>query len=435
MSLLFLLILENNYEVMTSNMYTMKNMTKYINKLVSIACLVLIGGVLVISCKKENADPPQITNVRAIEPEEADISLEGAGLESWIVIQGQNLAATTEIYFNEFYADFNPAYVTETNIVVQVPGGTPNLGTDPDAPNTLRVVTEHGEAQVDFVIFPPPVVVSYLSNEFARPGEAIYLEGLYFFLVDSIIFPGGIPAIEFETSSDGMYCSVIVPEGATSGPLRVVSASGVGGSVAGAHYNDPTGMICDFDALNTWENWGGIVINTSTDDRLPDLTGNAFLAEASNLPTGTWWVQEMAMPIASGRYPNYDTIASADNIFIKFEMYVEGPWNSGEYRFSLVRRDDAGDWVEQYDYFIKPWLTEDGSIIDIEMEGWITAVIPLSEFANSSGENIVSFSEISDFDYLGCYFQNSGVIPGEQAIPFIRIGIDNIRMVGWQPPQ
>jgi hypothetical protein len=394
----------------------------------------LMGGLLISSCDKENTDPPQITNIRAIDPAEADIPLDGASLESWIVIQGQNLAATQEIYFNEFYADFNPAYVTETNIVVQIPGGTPNLGTDPDAPNKVRVVTKYGEAIYDFIIFAPPADVFYLSNEFAKAGETILLQGRYFFLVDSIIFPGDIPATEFEATADGQYCTVIVPEGAGSGPLRVVTAGGVGGSVMGAHYNDPAGMICDFDALNTWENWGGVVINTATDDRLPDFMGKAFLAEASNLPTGTWWVQEMAMPIVSGLYPNYDTIASADNVYIKFEMYVHGPWNSGEYKFALVQRDDAGTWIKEADYFIKPWLQEDGSIVDVETDGWITYVIPLSEFA-VGGVNITSFSEIKNFDFLGCYFQNTGLIAGEQEITFLQIGIDNIRMVGWQPPQ
>lgn len=409
---------------------------KYITNHLSIATLLLIGGLLITSCERENTDPPKITNVRSIEPEEADIPLDGAGLESWIVIQGENLATTEEIYFNEFYADFNPAYVTETNIVVQIPGATPNLGTDPDAPNNLRVVTKYGEALYDFIIFPPPALVDYISNEFAEAGDTIYLQGFYFFLVDSIIFPGDVPATVFETSPDGKYCALIVPEGATSGPIKVISASGEGGSIAGANFKDPTGMICDFDALNKWENWGGIVINTSTDDRLPELLGNAFLAEASNLPTGTWWVQEMAMPIASGLYPNYDTIASAGNVFVKFELYAEGPWNSGEYDVRLVERDNAGEWIDYYSYFLKPWLLDDGSIMDFETSNWLTVVIPLSEFTlNSTGDPLTSFSEITNFNFFGCYFQNSGVIEGEQELSFIRIGIDNIRMVGWQPPE
>lgn len=413
----------------------MKNRALYTTKSISIITFMLFVGILITSCERENTDPPKITNVRSVEPEEADVPLEGSGLESWIVIQGQNLASTEEIYFNEFYTDFNPAYVTETNIVVQIPGGTPNLGTDPDAPNTLRVVTKYGEALYDFVIFPPPAAIGYISNEFAGAGDTIYLQGLYFFLVDSVIFPNDVPATEFQTSPDGQWCSVIVPEGVTSGPLRIVSAGGVGGSVNGANFRDPAGMICNFDDLNPWENWGGVVINTATDNRLPDFMSNAFLAETSNLPTGTWWVQEMAMPIASGLYPNYDTIASAENVFVKFELYAEGPWNSGEYDVRLVKRDNAGEWLDYYSYFLKPWLFNDGSIVDFETGGWLTIVIPLSEFTlNSTGESLTSFSEISDFDFFGCYFQNSGIIPGETEISFLRLGIDNIRIVGWQPP-
>ena len=149
-------------------------------------------------------------------------------------------------------------------------------------------------------------------------------------------------------------------------------AGGVGGSVYGAHYYDRAGMICDFDALNTWENWGGTVVNTASHPVLPELTGNAFLAEGNSVVTGTWWVQEMAMPINSGLYPNYDTIASAENVLVKFELFAKGPWNSGEYDVRLVKRDGDGEWVDYYSYFLKPWLLEDGTIIDYESDTWTT---------------------------------------------------------------
>ena len=63
---------------------------------------------------------PVITRVRDIDPEQADIDLEGAGLGSWIVIQGSNLAGTQEIYFNNYSAYFNPSYVTGSDIVIQI---------------------------------------------------------------------------------------------------------------------------------------------------------------------------------------------------------------------------------------------------------------------------------------------------------------------------
>ncbi|MBA7518664.1 hypothetical protein ES705_10736 [subsurface metagenome] len=396
--------------------------------------LLVTGSLFHTSCERENTDPPVITNVRDIDPEMADVPIDGSGLESWVVIQGNNLASTQQIYFNEYEAVFNPAYVTETNIVVQIPGGTPNIGTDPDAPNTVRVVTKYGEAVYDFIIYAPPAEVSYISNEFASPGDTIVLGGRYFFLVDSIIFSGDIPADQFEATSDGEWCIVVVPEGAEAGPLRVVTAGGVGGSVYGAHYYDRAGMICDFDALNTWEGWGGTVVNTASHPVLPELTGNAFLAEGNSVVTGTWWVQEMAMPINSGLYPNYDTIASAENVLVKFELFAKGSWNSGEYDVRLVKRDGDGEWVDYYSYFLKPWLLEDGTIIDYESDTWTTIIIQLSEFTlNSSGEYPKSFSDISGYNFFGCYFQNTGLIPGEQELPLIQLGIDNIRMVGWQP--
>ncbi len=387
-----------------------------------------------LGCEKENTSAPVISRVRYIDPELADEDLTGAGLGSWIVIQGANLASTQEIYFNEYSAYFNPAYVTETDIVIQIPEETPNIGTHPNAPNTIRLVNKHGQTTFSFIIFAPPVQVEYISNEFAADGETIILIGRYFFLVDSVIFPDEVPATVFETSADGKSCSVVVPDGTGSGPIRVVSAGGIGGSMYGANMRETTGMICDFDGLNTWEGWGGTVVSTSGHAVLPELTGNAFFAEGTNILTGTYWVQEMAMPIVSGVYPNYDTIPSAENVFVKFELFARGPWNSGEYDVRLVERDEASEWVDYYSFYLKPWLLEDGSIVNYEPDTWITIVIPLSEFTlNSTGESLLSFNEIKDYNFFGCYFQNSGTIPGEQDIPLIQLGVDNIRMVGWKP--
>ena len=402
-----------------------------------VGILLLIPILFLVSCERENTDPPHITNIRPVDPEMAGVSLEGAGLEEWIVIQGSGFLSVQEVFFNEYSASVNPVLVTENNIVIQVPAGAPNIGTDPSAPNTVRVVTKYGEdTYSDFIIFAPPAEVQYISNEFASAGDTIILLGRYFFLVDSVIFPDYIPAVEFTTFPDGSGCQVVVPDGTGSGPLRVISAGGIGGSVYGANFWDETGMICNFDNLNTWENWGGVLVNTATDGTFPELTGNAFLAEGSNIPTNTYWVQEMAMPIVSGPYPDYSYISTADYVFVKFEMFVIGPWNSGEYRFSLVRRDAEYNWVERYDYYIKPWLMEDGSIVDYETSSWVTMVIPLSMFTHDTGgDPIESFNDITDFDFLGCYFQNSGQIAGEQTIDHLQIGMDNIRMVGWDPTE
>ena len=156
-------------------------------------------------------------------------------------------------------------------------------------------------------------------------------------------------------------------------------------------------MICDFDAMNTWEGWGGTVVNPSAHPVLPELTGNAFFAEGQNVVTNTYWVQDMAMPITSGPYPDYGTISSAENIFVKFELFAKGPWNSGEYDVRLVKRDGAGEWLDYYSYFLKPWLLEDGTIMDYEPDSWVTVVIPLTDFTlNSSGEYLTSFSDIID---------------------------------------
>jgi hypothetical protein len=395
-----------------------------IEKYIYTSLLALCVATFFTACETVNTDPPDITNIRLIDPEQADIEISGAGLNAWLVIQGTGLATAREVYFNEYSASFNPALVTDENIVIQIPEATPNIGTDSVLTNTVRVVTAYGEdTYTGFVVYAPPAVIELMSCEFALPGDTMTLMGKYFFGVDSVIFPTDLSAIILDESAEGTSCTVVVPEGAVnSGAIRVIT---LGGASETGTFRDTTGMICNYDDLNTSEGWGGYIYNSEYAVLVPELSGNVWVSEATNMSGPSWWNQTMVNAIVSGPYPQYTNV-KAENVFLKFEMYVKGPWNAGYFQATFVSRNDAGDWVETYRYNYQPWDVEDGPV-DIETDNWVTAQIPLNEFSleGNGAVYLETFDPLAAYDFMGFYFIN----PSATVIPYILIAIDNVRMV------
>jgi len=390
--------------------------------------LVLAIGGFMFSCEKESTDPPHITNIRMVDPEMADVPIEGAGLENWVVIQGTGFSTTQEIYFNEYQAIFNPVLVSENNIVIQIPAGTPNIGTDSLAPNTVRVVTQYGEdTYSNFIVFAPPAEISTMTNEFALPGDTIVLSGRYFYAVDSVIFPGGYPGEVLSTSDDGEECTVVVPDGASNpGPIRVVTPGGTGES---GYFRDTVSvMINDFDGLNFLD-WGRLPV-TPSEATLPVISGNYFGAAAEDVGTGNWWVDPTAMPLAIGSLPDEIEGGSlATNLYLKFEVNITGIWNSGFYKLEFAETDAEGTWLQQYTYLLQEWGTSATDRTDFNTKGkWITYKIPLSEWTNNNLP-METWSDMENYNRIQWVFVNPWAPPESIDIEYIYFAFDNIRIL------
>ncbi|MBN1951014.1 MAG: hypothetical protein JW801_07410 [Bacteroidales bacterium] len=410
----------------------MKNSIRYIIHNTGVL-LLLIAAWMATSCEELNTAPPEISNIRLLDPELADEPIDGAGLNTWLVIEGSNLAAVNEVYLNDMLADFNPTLMTETTIILQIPGETPNLGTDSMLPNTVRVVSQYGEAIYEnFLIYAPPAVIEALSCEFALPGDTLLIEGDYFFGVDSVVFPGNLSAEILDESADGSACTVVVPEGATeSGAIRVVT---LGGTSETGSFRIAENVIANFDNINPFQNWGG-TIETAASSPVPVVAGNYFMATILNA-VGTYWVQESAMPMRL-TLPNITDAGKFEEISLKFEFYAEGTWDIGIYVIDFVELevDDAdGDgtaeeWLNEYRYEFTPWDTEDGAIVYSTHGRWITVEIPLSEFIHNNA-NLKDYSQLSSVNYMQNVFINPDA---SHAVEDLKLGFDNLRI--WYPTE
>jgi hypothetical protein len=153
-------------------------------------CIVLLA-VFQFACKKNNnSSPPVIKDVRAVNPAEADsfftTSLPGA----LVVIQGSGFDGIQAVYFNDSAAAVNPVYVTNTNIICNIPSGTQTAATA-KVPNQVKVVTNHGSATFSFqVVLGPPAITSI---SFDNTGSVLYINGTNLVGISKITFPIGSP--------------------------------------------------------------------------------------------------------------------------------------------------------------------------------------------------------------------------------------------------
>ncbi|UCH13950.1 MAG: IPT/TIG domain-containing protein [Bacteroidales bacterium] len=404
------------------------------NKLIiKILILFVIGNIIFISCKKEEPGPPVITQIRLPDPDKADSTFTQADPGTLIVIQGENLGGVLHVYFNDYEASFNSVFTTDNNIIIWIPGEAPTEVIDPDVPHEIRVVTDHGEATYTFVLTPPPPGIFYISNENAPSGEDIFILGSDFYLIEKIVFPGDLETSDFTVNKSASMIEVTVPEGLSdTGRIAIVTSYHTVESPMPFNNLSQEGTICNFDNINTYI-WGCQIISDNT--TFYGARGNFAHLVSSDVGAGnyTWWEDNRVCYLAE-----MQQIISPENMgdlfteyALKFEIYVKEIWNTGQ--ITIVTEDD---WNWRYIY--SPWLIN-GVRTDFVTDGWITVVIPLTEFRDGegTGDPATSFSDILASDgtgHIGLAFMNTTPDPDNVEADAIllenlSIGIDNIRVV------
>ena len=383
------------------------------------------------ACKKDNNKEraPEITQIRAISPDPNDSVLSMAGPGQTIVIQGNYLSSAMEVYFNGYPAPFNSAIITETDLVITVPGDMPFALLDPAKLNTIRVITRYGEITYSFPIVPPPPSVEWVSSEFALTGDRVTINGLYFFFIDKVTFPGNIEVTtDIVTNDAGTMLEVTVPPGVTKGPISVTGVFGTGTSYFSFRDDNTSDVISNFDnslsALNNWAN------ATITDDAVayPNNTGKYARFKFENIGSGNgvWWEggRSLNFEVSSFEWvPVANLNDPPANWAVKFEVNTKIPWKGG---VLIVDKDYGWNFQGRY----APWSTAAGG--EYVSNGWKTAVIPLSNFRKDlgSGAGITSLGELvggSGTGAMNIYFVNNH--SGATAIDAVDIAIDNIRVV------
>ncbi len=359
-------------------------------KFVLIPCMA-IGTFLLTSCEDDDGmniedpnGPASISYVRVTAPDASDSLIVKAELGATIVIMGNNLGGTREVWFNDQQAEINPTWVTNMNIFVTVPQKAPVNVTD-----KLYLVDKNGNTlEHDFVIVIPAPEVYSARNEWPQEGEELVIHGDYFFDVVPVVvkFTGGVEEEAVVLSQNQLEVSV--PDGAVEGPVTVITNFGQATSTF--HLWDSRNIVLNFDDLvaNGWR----IGLEENTDN---PIDGN-YMVFRGDIAAN----QRDEGPGAPGRspllfeywggkdpnrnenfYPFYPN--SYRDYVLKFEAKVNN-WYGGYLNLCLAPPDHTDSNQEIWSNSINaraiwgPW-SETGEEYSTNGQ-WITVVIPLSDF-------------------------------------------------------
>ena len=164
----------------------------------AVLLLVLLAAFGVAACQddEDGGGMPVIHYVRVTDPALADSTFTDAYPGTMIAIIGENLGGVKELYINNYQVSFNPTYNTSTCIIVTIPSvdeDNPDLfqlvGTNPDLPSEIRVVTNHGTATYAFHILSPAPYITRLAADYpVVSGEDITIVGANFYEIQQIYF-------------------------------------------------------------------------------------------------------------------------------------------------------------------------------------------------------------------------------------------------------
>lgn len=401
----------------------------------------VMGTILLTSsCDEEDGvhieDPngsPEISYIRVTNPDVSDSLIVRANLGQGIVIVGQNLGGTRQVWFNDRQAVISPSWVTNRTILVNVPNVAPAEVTD-----RLYLVDAKGDTLAhEFEVTIPAPVVTSAKNEWPVEGENLVIRGEFFFAPMTITFTGGATGEVVNVTTTEV--EVTVPEGAMEGPVMV--ATNFGSVESTFHVWDSRNIVLDFDEklANGWrigmvEGEDGPVngnylvkrgeLNANQRDEGPSGPAESPLAME-------YWGGSDPERV-SNFYPLYPN--SYRDYVLKFEAKVN-TWYGGVLNLCLAPPDHAGNNQEIWSNDINaraiwaPWQ-EAGAEFTTNGE-WITVVIPMTEFQYhmSQPDDVVYTGDQAFVESAAGSFSTWLLGSPESDGRLVEFYIDNIRFV------
>ncbi|MGF1636315.1 MAG: glycan-binding surface protein, partial [Cyclobacteriaceae bacterium] len=316
--------------------------------------MVMILAAGLFACQDEELGTPEITGIRITNPESADSLFNESSLGHMVVIMGRNLGSTYKVMFNDVEAYLNPNYITNTNIILSVPGDVPTEVTD-----QITLMTKGGMATYSYSVNVPPPSIQRVNNEFAADGTEMTFTGNYFF--DAVVtFPGDVEGVV--VSEEQTKLVVVVPNGAEKGRIKIETLFGE--VMTPFIFRDDTYMIVDFD--DKGKCWGEIKVVDASEDPTPEpVSGNYARALFEDIGPSSWWNDGWVIAHCG----DLGVTGNAANFMMKFEINVLEAWNHGWYEIQL------GD----YFYRFQPWA-QPGNDNTFKTNGWVTVSIPMTSF-------------------------------------------------------
>ena len=365
----------------------------------------------------DNTATPVVSYVRPTRAAASDSLLSQASMGSVVAIIGENLSGVNEIWFNDQQATLNPVYITNTSIVVTVPGVMPGEVND-----LITLKTKAGKScTYPFSVIIPTPVVSTIDNDWAPAGTDVTLTGNYFFgdaTTVKVLFPGNVYGTVKAVTTESITCTV--PEGALDGTIFVSSIYGKGRSQFTFH--DKGVWFVDFENASVWNTWNyGAYVNDSY-----SINGTYMLFDG----TGGSWAWPNGNLCFNYSNPVQEPIVSDGEVAdyaLAFE-YECDTWSDTPLillftkkanSFSVDNDEAQWHWTPYVNNGVYSTFSTNGK--------WLTKIVPLTEFNTdkpaTGSRKIQSLNELINMN--GIFFGANA----DGTDKAIKLRIDNLRLI------
>jgi hypothetical protein len=370
---------------------------KIIYSSIKLSLVVLLGAVLSVSCSEDDSGcgTPEITRVSTAQNRMEAIA--GGNMGDFIIIQGRELCGVQSLLVNDVEVDLRQAFVTATEITLQIPRVVPQ-----EVTNQITLTTGGGTVTTSLAVSVPPLVVYGLAaNEYALPGEVVVVKGANFDLyavtpeAGKVTF-GGVAADVIYASYDSVVTTV--PEGIPDGAADIVVSGTYGDGTAVFPYRDDRTLLITSDPWWGW--WGSGFVSAGGDP--PAISGNYIHVKQT---IGSWaWTEVVGGPnnVEGSTTKNIPAAAMQNpaNYLFKFEVNTLKPYNSNQIKLTLGEDNDASTYL---------WPHYDSHGV------WRTVSIPLNEIVKDPKVN-------PDGYFIRILFHGDGALDAD-------IAFDNVRVV------
>ncbi|WP_143785705.1 hypothetical protein [Ohtaekwangia koreensis] len=252
----------------------MKNLLYNRLCILQLLCMVVIL-TFITACKDDDADMevPLITEVRNYAATPDDTLITSLHDGQWVVLQGKNMSAVTQVYFGSIPATFNRAFSTDESLVVQVPS-IPFLSVPKDKLHIITAVGKGGTTSYEINITGSPIIThvrNYADSpndtivNSVAPGQLINFVGLNLNGATSINFQGVEADLTNVIYTDSSVI-VKVPDDFSGGDAslanKITYTTGIGSTIYGIPIFDPA--ILEYYKDPLWTLLSGGIGNQKT---------------------------------------------------------------------------------------------------------------------------------------------------------------------------
>lgn len=239
---------------------------------------------------------PVINGVYDAEDREFAVPLTEGAFEDMLVLKGENLSYATKVMLNDVEIDLSTVYATSKTAYFPIPRTIPG-----EVTNKLYYETKLGNASYDFSVKIPELQVIGLTNEFAKPGSSVKVEGAYFDLYgfgdENSTAAVKMNGQKLEVDSlTQQYMSVVIPENASNNSTIEFTWNTTDGMKSiKVPYRNTNAIIWDLSRPENYGLWAGkdLITDGSNAGDPESCYGSYFRVKGSydawswnNLPCG-----------------------------------------------------------------------------------------------------------------------------------------------------